>query len=65
LTAWYEGDLVKAVHVLVPQVENGLRSIVGHFGKPVTKPHSTVADVGVAIGMGDILYSEELTLNRK
>jgi Domain of unknown function (DUF4209) len=56
-----DADLVKAVHVLVPQVEKGLRSIVGHFGKPVTKPHSTVADVGVAIGMGDILYSEELT----
>jgi lysyl-tRNA synthetase class 1 len=61
VTAWFEGDLVKAVHVLVPQMEQGLRSIVANLGKPVTKPHGTVADVGVAIGMGDILYSKELT----
>jgi lysyl-tRNA synthetase, class I len=27
----------------------------------VTKPHSTIADVGVAIGMGDILYNDEIT----
>jgi lysyl-tRNA synthetase class 1 len=60
--AWYERDLVKAVHVLVPQIERGLRGIVAKLGKPVTKPHSTVAGVGVAIGMGDILYSEELSL---
>ena len=59
--AWYEGDLVKAIHVLVPQVESGLRGIVAQLGKPVTKPHATISDVGVAIGMGDILYSEELT----
>jgi lysyl-tRNA synthetase class 1 len=60
--AWYERDLVKAVHVLVPQIERGLRGIVAKLGKPVTKAHSTVAGVGVAIGMGDILYSEELSL---
>jgi hypothetical protein len=59
--AWLVGDLVKTVHVLVPQMEHGLRSIVAQLGKPVTKPHGTVADVGVAIGMGDILYSDELT----
>jgi hypothetical protein len=53
IMAWYEGDLVKAVHVIIPQVEKGLRGIVAHLGKPVTKPHGTVADVGVAIGMGD------------
>jgi hypothetical protein len=59
--AWYERDLVKAVHVLVPQIERGLRGIVAKLGKPVTKPHSRVAGVGVAIGMGDILYSDETT----
>lgn len=58
--AWYEGDLVKAVHVLVPQVELGLRSIVGRLGKPVTKPHPAIADVGVVLNMGDILYSPDL-----
>jgi lysyl-tRNA synthetase, class I len=59
--AWYEGDLVKTVHVLVPQIELGLRNIVGKLGKPVTKRHPTIADVGVVLNMGDILYSPELT----
>jgi Domain of unknown function (DUF4209) len=59
--AWLEGDNIKAVHVLVPQIEHGLRSIVAQLGKPVTKPHATVPGVGVAFGMGDILYSDELT----
>jgi hypothetical protein len=60
IRAWYEGDFVKATHVLVPQMELGLRSIVAKLGKPVTKTHATVPGVGVAIGMGDILYSEQL-----
>jgi hypothetical protein len=59
ITAWYERDIVKAVHVLVPQVELGLRGIVAKLGMPVTKAHQTVADVSVAIGMGDILYSNK------
>ena len=60
VAAWYQGDFVKAVHVLVPQIEQGLRSIAGKLGQPVTKPHSTVVGVSVAIGMGDILYKKEL-----
>lgn len=58
--AWYDGDLTKALHVLVPQIELGLRGIVAQSGKAITKAHSTVADTSVAIGMGDILYSETL-----
>ncbi len=59
--AWLEGDLIKALHVLVPQAESGLRGIAGQLGKPVTKAHPTVAGASVALAMGDILYSEELT----
>jgi lysyl-tRNA synthetase class 1 len=59
--AWSEGDLAKATHILVPQVERGLRSIVSALGKPVTKPHGTVAGVSIAIGIGDILYSADVT----
>lgn len=58
--AWYDGDLTKALHVLVPQIELGLRGIMAQSGKAITKAHSTVADTSVAIGMGDILYSESL-----
>jgi Domain of unknown function (DUF4209) len=63
VTAWYDHDFVKAVHVLVPQVEVGLRGIASKLGRPTTKPHSTVAGVNVAIGMGDILYSKEISEN--
>ncbi len=58
--AWYEGDLVKAIHVLVPQVERGLRGIVSSLERPVTKPSRKVPGVSVAIGMGDILYEDEV-----
>jgi lysyl-tRNA synthetase, class I len=61
VTAWMDGDQIKALHVLVPQVEHALRQIAGNLGKPVTRAHPTVAGVSVAIGMGDILYSKEIT----
>ena len=56
-SAWYEGDLVKAIHVLVPQVELGLRRIVERLGKAITKGDPMRPGVSVAIGMGDILYN--------
>jgi lysyl-tRNA synthetase class 1 len=58
--AWYGQDFVKCVHVLVPQIEKGLRGIVSKLGKPVTKRHPTVAGVSVAISMGDILYADDI-----
>ena len=59
--AWFVGDLVKAVHLLVPQAETGLRGIVGQLGHPVTKAHPAVKGAGVSLTMGDILYSEEIS----
>lgn len=53
--AWEEGDYTKAVHILIPQVEHGLRAIAGKLGKPLTKPHPSVKGASVAINMGDIL----------
>jgi Domain of unknown function (DUF4209) len=60
VTAWYDQDFVKAIHVLVPQIEVGLRSIVAQMGKPVTKSHPTIPGVSVAIGMGDMLYAKDV-----
>jgi lysyl-tRNA synthetase class 1 len=60
VAAWFDQDYVKAVHVLVPQVEKGLRCIASKLNRPITKPHPTLPGVGVAIGMGDILYNEEM-----
>ena len=57
---WLQGDNVKAVHLLVPQVEYALRKIAGDIGLPVTKAHPSVKGVSVAINMGDILYAPEI-----
>jgi lysyl-tRNA synthetase class 1 len=58
--AWYHGDLAKAIHVLVPQVERGLRAIVGKLGGSVTKAHPKVPNVSMAVGMAESLYMPEV-----
>lgn len=60
IQAWFAGDLTKALHVLVPQAERGLRGIAGQLGHPVTKAHSTVPGASVALTMGDNLYTHEI-----
>ena len=60
VTAWLAQDYFKAVHILVPQVEHGLRGIVSKLGLPVTKPHPKIKGASVAINMGDILNSSEI-----
>lgn len=57
LKAWFEKDEVKALHVLIPQIENALRRMVDQIGKPTTKPAGTVPGVSVSINMGDILFN--------
>ena len=59
LEAWIEGDLIKAIHVLVPQVERGLRNLVESVGRPSTKPHPRFPGAQVAISMGDIIFNED------
>lgn len=58
--AWIDGDFIKAVSVLTPQVELALRTIVGRMGRPTTKAHPTVKAASVVLNMGDILYNDEL-----
>ncbi len=59
--AFFDGDHVKAEHVLIPQVEHALRSIAGQLGKPITKAHPKVKGASVVINMGDILYDDAIT----
>lgn len=56
IEAWLEGDNVKAIHVLVPQVEAALRTMLRAMGIPVMRPdrHSGGFEV---IGMGRILHA--------
>lgn len=57
LEAWFAKDFVKAIHVLVPQVELGLRSLAGLKGQPTTKTSVKYGGAQMAVTMGDILYS--------
>lgn len=59
LQAWFDGDHVKAVHVLVPQIERGFRNLMGAVGRPTSKPHPKFKGAQVAVTMGDGLYNKE------
>ena len=37
LEAYLNGDYVKTIHVLIPQIEHGLRSLLGFLGVPINK----------------------------
>ena len=60
VTAWFDQDYIKALHVLVPQIERALRGILAEQGLPTTKAHPTIEGVSVAVNLGDILYSKEI-----
>jgi lysyl-tRNA synthetase class 1 len=60
IAAWLSGDLYKAIHLLVPQVERGLRGVAGRLGKPATKAHPSIPGASVALSMGDILYNSAI-----
>lgn len=57
--AWLSGDDLKAIHILIPQVERALRNLVEVAGRPGTKPHPRFRHAQTAITIGDIIYSKE------
>jgi hypothetical protein len=67
LRAYTEGDYVKAVHVLVPQIEYTLRYFVGLLGLPTRKAVRNHPGITDAKNMNDILsdarVQEKLTEN--
>jgi lysyl-tRNA synthetase class 1 len=59
--AFLDEDYAKALHILVPQVEAGLRAIaVKTCGEPGTKPRRGAPGVSVSINMGDILSNQKV-----
>jgi hypothetical protein len=59
LEAYWEDDFVKAIHVLVPQVEHALRKFLDTLDIPTLK---TVGNLGImdAKGMKDVLSDERV-----
>jgi hypothetical protein len=58
LAAWFAKDYVKAVHVLVPQIEAGFRTLMGLGGRPTTKPHPQMKQARMVATFGDMLTPE-------
>ncbi|WP_266158612.1 DUF4209 domain-containing protein [Dyella silvatica] len=54
IEAWKAGDAIKAIHVLVPQVEAAFRGVLAASGASVRRPHPKVSGSKV-IGFGDVL----------
>jgi len=54
LAAWIAEDSVKAIHVLVPQVEAACRDLLAALGAPVEKHDPKIGGFKV-IGMGEVL----------
>jgi Domain of unknown function (DUF4209) len=67
LTAYQQEDFVKAIHVLVPQVEHILRNFLGRLGIPTRKTVRNHPGITDAKNMNDVLADarmrEKLTEN--
>jgi lysyl-tRNA synthetase class 1 len=67
LSAYAQGDFVKAIHVLVPQVEHILRIFFGHLGIPTRKTVRNKPGITDVKNMNEILgdarMQEKLTEN--
>jgi lysyl-tRNA synthetase class 1 len=59
IEAWMGGDDLKAIHILIPQIERGLRNLVERVGRPPTKAHPRFKGAQVAISMGDIVFNKD------
>jgi len=62
LSAWENGDPIKAIHLLVPQVEAACRELRAHFGWSVRKPNSYLGGSQV-LTFGDILSKEPFNMD--
>jgi lysyl-tRNA synthetase class 1 len=55
IEAYLQDDLVKAIHVLVPQIENSLRHVLRLMGLPTNKPMRGPKGVMQEKNLNDIL----------
>ncbi|MBB2749797.1 UNVERIFIED_ORG: lysyl-tRNA synthetase class 1 [Rhizobium aethiopicum] len=58
--AWMEGDYVKCMFVLVPQVEDAFRNIARRLGEAVTKEKRGQRGWEVSMNLGDLLAMESV-----
>ncbi len=58
IDAYHANDHVKAIHVLVPQIESCLRRLLAMLGKPTNKHRRSDLGVMIEKSLNDILESE-------
>ena len=58
--AWLDGDYVKSIFVLVPQVEDAFRNIARRLGESVTKEKRGQSGWEVSMNLGDLLSMEKV-----
>lgn len=56
--AWLDGDYVKSIFVLVPQVEDAFRNVARSLGESVTKEKRGQSGWEVSMNLGDLLSME-------
>jgi hypothetical protein len=56
ISAWFGGDHVKAIHVLVPQVERAIRRLASLIGIPITG-RRTKGTMQIR-GLGELLHDD-------
>lgn len=60
IKAWIEGDYVKCLFVLVPQIEDAFRNLARALGEPVTKDKRGQKGWEVSANLGDLLSMEKV-----
>ena len=58
IAAYLDGDLVKAIHVLVPRIEHALRRMLWLLGQPTSKPRREHTSWMVEKSINDLLERE-------
>ncbi|NKM26780.1 DUF4209 domain-containing protein [Rhizobium laguerreae] len=60
IKAWMEGDYVKCLFVLVPQIEDAFRNLARSLGESVTKDRRGQKGWEVSTNLGDLLAMEKV-----
>ena len=60
IAAYIAGDWIKAIHVLIPQMEEALRNLLAGVGIPIYRPNRRSPGVMDIKNMGDILSDERI-----
>jgi lysyl-tRNA synthetase class 1 len=60
IKAWIDGDYVKCLFVLVPQIEDAFRCLARGLGEPVTKEKRGQKGWEVSANLGDLLSMEKV-----